>query len=67
MTDKKELLSIYNFYKGTEKGFATKDGYYAIPSKGKSLAIVHNGEILKFCRNEKSARNYIERQRKIKR
>jgi len=67
MTDKKELLSIYNFYKDAEKGFATKDGYYAIPSKGKSLAIVHNGEILKFCRNEKSARNYIERQRKIKR
>ena len=24
MTDKKELLSIYNFYKDTEKGFATK-------------------------------------------
>ena len=67
MTDKKELLSIYNFYKDTEKGFATNDGYYAIPSNGKSLAIVHNGEILKFCRNEKSARNYIERQRKIKR
>ena len=67
MTDKKELLSIYNFYKDTEKGFATKDGNYAIPSKGKSLAIVHNGEILKFCRNEQSARNYIERQRKIKR
>ena len=67
MTDKKELLSIYIFYKDTEKGFATKDGYYAIPSKGKSLAIVHNGEILKFCRNEQSARNYIERQRKIKR
>ena len=67
MTDKKELLSIYNFYKDTEKGFPTKEGYYAIPSKGKSLAIVHNGEILKFCRNEKSARNYIERQRKIKR
>ena len=67
MTDKKELLSIYNFYKDTENGFATKDGYYAIPSKGKSLAIVHNGEILKFCRNEQSARNYIERQRKIKR
>ena len=64
MTDKKELLSIYNFYKDTEKGFATKDGYYAIPSKGKSLAIVHNGEILKFCRNEQSARNFVDKLRK---
>ena len=39
----KELRSIYNYYKNATKGFATRDGYYAIPSKGKSLAIVHNG------------------------
>ena len=38
----KELRSIYNYYKNATKGFATRDGYYAIPSKGKSLAIVHN-------------------------
>ena len=59
----KELRSIYNYYKNATKGFATRDGYYAIPSKGKSLAIVHNGEILKFCRNEQSARNFVDKLR----
>ena len=62
----KELRSIYNYYKNATKGFATRDGYYAIPSKGKSLAIVHNGEILKFCRNEQSARNFVDKLRKKK-
>ena len=42
----KELRAIARFYKDTKRGFATEDGYYAIPSKGKSLGIVHNGEIL---------------------
>ena len=60
----KELRSIYNYYKNATKGFATRDGYYAIPSKGKSLAIVHNGEILKFCRNEESAINFVDKLRK---
>ena len=60
----KELRSIYNYYKNATKGFATEDGYYAIPSKGKSLAIVHNGEILKFCRNEEAARNFVDKLRK---
>ena len=60
----KELRSIYNYYKNATKGFATRDGYYAIPSKGKSLAIVHNGEIHKFCRNEESARNFVDKLRK---
>ena len=62
----KELRSIYNYYKDVTKGFATRDGYYAIPSKGKSLAIVHDGEILKFCRNEESAINYVNKLRKKK-
>ena len=62
----KELRSIYNYYKDATKGFATRDGYYAVPSKGKSLAIVHNGEILKFCRNEESAINYVNKLRKKK-
>ena len=64
--EKRELRSIYNYYKDAKKGFATRDGYYAIPSKGKSLAIVHNGEILKFCRNEESAINYVNKLRKKK-
>ena len=62
----KELRAIARFYKDTKRGFATNDGYYAIPSKGKSLAIVHNGEILKFCRNEQSARNFVDKLRKKK-
>ena len=60
----KELRAIARFYKDPKMGFATNDGYYAIPSNGKSLAIVHNGEILKFCRNEQSARNFVDKLRK---
>ena len=60
----KALRSIYKYYKNATKGFATNHGYYAIPSKGKSLAIVHNGEILKFCRNEESERNFVDKLRK---
>jgi|TARA_B100001248_G_scaffold84529_1_gene61643 hypothetical protein len=62
--EQRELNSIYNFYKDAKMGFATKDGYYAIPSGGKKLALIHNGAIIKFCRNEQSARNEVERQRK---
>ncbi len=69
MTDKKELQSIHRFYKDCEHGFSTPYGYYAVPVMGSNtkLAIVHEGQILKYCRNEQSARNYIEKQRKIKR
>ena len=61
MTDKKELKSIARFYKDCEHGFATNDGYYAVPIMGSKtkLAVIHDGEILKTCRNESSARNYI--------
>ena len=55
MTDKKELRSLYNYYKNTEKGFVTR----MAPSTGKKLGIVYEGEILKFCRNEDSANNFI--------
>ena len=64
MTDKKELRSLYNYYKNTEKGFVTRDGYAAVPSTGKKLGIVNEGEILKFCRNEESANNFIAQHRK---
>ena len=33
----KELRAIARFYKDTKRGFATNDGYYAIPSKGNLL------------------------------
>ena len=63
MTDK-ELRSLYNFYKNSEKGFVTRDGYAAIPSNGKKVGVVYMGEILKFCRNEDSANNFITQHRK---
>ena len=45
--EQRELNSIYNFYKDAKYGFATRDGYYAIPAGGKKLALVHNGAIIK--------------------
>ena len=66
MTDKKELKSIARFYKECEQGFATNDGYYAVPIMGSNtkLMVIHDGELLKECRNESSARNYITRHKK---
>ena len=66
MTDKKELKSIARFYKDCEYGFATNDGYYAVPIMGSKtkLAVIHDGEILKTCRNELSAKNYIATHKK---
>ena len=66
--DKKELKSIARFYKDCEHGFATEDGYYAVPIMGSKtqLMVIHDGELLKECRNELSARNYIKQLRKQK-
>ena len=68
MTDKKELKSIARFYKECEQGFATNDGYYAVPIMGSNtkLMVIHNGEYLKECRNETSARNFILNNKKGK-
>ena len=68
MTDKKELKSIARFYKECEHGFATNDGYYAVPIMGSNtkLMVIHNGEYLKECRNETSARNFILKHKKGK-
>ena len=66
--DAKELKSIARFYKDCEQGFATNDGYYAVPvmnSKTK-LMIIHEGLQLKVCRNEESARNFINKHKKSK-
>ena len=62
--EKRELRSLYNFYKNTERGFVTRDGYAVIPSNGKKVGVVYEGEILKFCRNEDSAHNFIAQHRK---
>ena len=69
MTDKKELKSIARFYKDAAQGFATNDGYYAVPIMGSKtkLMVIHDGEFLKECRNESSARNYITKHKKSKR
>jgi len=66
MTDKKELKSIARFYKDVEQGFATNDGYYAVPIMGSEtkLMVIHDGTMLKECRNESSARNYIMKHKK---
>ena len=66
MIDKKELKSIARFYKDCEQGFATVDGYYAVPIMGSKtkLMVIHDGQLLKECRNESSARNYIKKHKK---
>ena len=65
-TNKKELKSIARFYKDSAHGFATNDGYYAVPIMGSKtkLMVIHDGEMLKECRNESSARNYITQHKK---
>ena len=66
MTNTKELKAIARFYKDCEQGFATNDGYYAVPIMGSKtkLMVIHNGQMLKECRNESSARSYITKHKK---
>ena len=66
--DAKELKSIARFYKDCEHGFATNDGYYAVPVMNSStkLIVIHEGLQLKVCRNEESARNFIKEHKKSK-
>jgi len=66
--DTKELKSIARFYKDCKQGFATNDGYYAIPVMNSStkLIVIHEGLQLKVCRNEQSARNFVKNHRKSK-
>lgn len=63
MDEVKEWKQIANFYDESEHGFIDKRGFAAIPlanSKTK-LAIYHQGRILKECRNEQSAKNFIDK------
>ena len=64
----KELKSNARFYKDCKEGFATNDGYYAVPIMGSKtkLMVIHEGQLLKECRNESSARNYIIQHKKEK-
>jgi len=50
---------------GQPTGYVTKDGMWAaIPSSGRKFAIVHNGQIVHFARNFKSAMCYIKKELK---
>jgi len=66
--DAKELKSIARFYKDCKQGFATNDGYYAVPVMNSTtkLIVIHEGLQLKVCRNEQSARNFVKNHRKSK-
>jgi len=59
--------------KPTEQGFIVGKYddpmmYAAIPVAGtdKQLAIIHQGNIIKYCRNRQSALNFIQKQSKKK-
>jgi hypothetical protein len=41
------------------EGFIVGDGTYAAVPFGKQLMIIHNGQQLKVCRTEASARKFI--------
>ncbi len=43
-----------------------KNGEYAAIPCGKQLMIIHNGQQLKLCRTEASARKYVDSLRKGK-
>ena len=38
-----------------------KTFYAAVPTQKNKLAIVHQANVIKVCRNEQSARNFIEK------
>jgi hypothetical protein len=42
-----------------KEGFITKDGYAAVPY-GNQLMVIYNGQQLKVCRTENSARKFIK-------
>ena len=46
-------------------GFVMKD-YAAVPYGKSKLIILHNGQQIKVCRNQQSARNFIQKQKKSK-
>ena len=51
------------------EGFIVGDGTYAAIScgkKGKELMIIHNGQQLKVCKTEASARKFIDAHRRGK-
>ena len=52
---------------GQPTGYVTKDGMWAaVPSNCRKFAIVHNGEVVHFAKNFKSAMSYIKKESKKK-
>jgi hypothetical protein len=49
-----------------KEGFLVSGGLYAAVPYGNQLMIIHNGQQLKVCRTESSARNFIDAHRKGK-
>jgi len=49
-----------------KEGFIVGKGEYAAVPFGNQLMIIHNGQQLKVCRTEQSARNFIDNHRKGK-
>ena len=54
-TNKKELKSIARFYKDASEGFATNDGYYAVPIMGTSTKLDISTKPTRTRRSRKSA------------
>jgi len=48
------------------EGFIIGKGEYAAVPYGKQLMIIHNGQQLKVCRTESSARKFIDAHKKGK-
>jgi hypothetical protein len=49
-----------------KEGFLIGKGNYAAVPFGNQLMVIHNGEQLKVCRTESSARNFIKQHQKQK-
>jgi hypothetical protein len=47
-------------------GFIVGKGEYAAIPCGNQLMVIHNGQQIKVCRNQQSARNFIQKQMKSK-
>ena len=59
------IPSLLDAKVGQPSGYVTKDGMWAaVPSNGKSFAIVHNGEVVHFSKNFECAMTYIKKELK---
>lgn len=47
-----------------KEGFIIGKGNYAAIPYGNQLMVIHNGEQIKVCRTESSARNFIQKHKK---